>query len=73
METNLKKVIAEVAGMDYRFVDSDMELRDDLGLTDSDIDDILNELEDNLDIEIEDRDVELVYVADMIALIKEYY
>ncbi|WP_113671813.1 acyl carrier protein [Vallitalea guaymasensis] len=66
----IKKILGEFSGMDYKLVTNDMHLKDDLYLDDSDLDDVLNEIEDLFGFEFNDRDAELVYVSDLIAFVK---
>ncbi|GMQ62131.1 hypothetical protein AN2V17_13620 [Vallitalea sp. AN17-2] len=66
----IKKILGEFSGMDYKLVTNDMNLKDDLYLDDSDLDDVLNEIEDLFGFEFNERDTELIYVSDLIAFVK---
>lgn len=67
----IKEMLAEIGGVDYKLITSDMHMKDDLYVDESDIEDILDELEGQLGVEFEDRGRDLIYVADLIAYVKE--
>lgn len=71
MLKTIKKVIAEVAGVSVGDVTGDCSLRDDLDLSDGDIDDIVSEIEEKLDIELYGNDDDFIYVSDIIAYVKQ--
>lgn len=71
MLMTIKKMLGEVAGVDYRTITGDVHMQEDLDLDENDVDDLLNELEDLYGVEFEDRNRELVYVSDLIAYAKE--
>jgi hypothetical protein len=70
MVQTLKKILGEISGVDYRSISNDMHIKDDLYLDENDIEDALNELEDYLGFEFEDRNTNFVYVSDLIAFVK---
>lgn len=67
----IKKLLGEIAGVDFKMIDSDLSLKEDLFLDESDIEDILYELENHFGVEFEDPNRDFVYVADLIAFVKE--
>lgn len=70
MERFLKKLIGEYAEVDPQEVTEDMSLADELYLSEDDIDDILDEMEDILDLEILEDPSELATVADLIDFVR---
>lgn len=70
MERFLKKLIGEYAELDPRELTADMSLADELYLSEDDIDDILDELEDVLEIEILEDPSELATVGDLIDFVR---
>lgn len=71
MLKTIKKVIAEMAGVSVSDVTGDCSLRDDLDLSDRDIDEIISEIEEKLDVELYGNDDDFIYVSDIIAYVKQ--
>lgn len=71
MTKTIKKVIAELTDMEVSRITNDMHLVDDLYLDDDDISDILDELEDRLGFEFENRNYSIEYVSELIAFVME--
>lgn len=71
MTKTIKKVIAELTDMEVSRITNDMHLVDDLYLDDDDISDILDELEDRLGFEFENRNYSIEYVNELIAFVME--
>lgn len=70
MLETIKGILSDFSGVGVKSISHDMHLEDDLYLEESDLDEVLNEIEDQLGFEFEERDNELVYVSDLIALVK---
>lgn len=71
MIKRIKEIISEISGIDTSFITNDMHLKDDLYMDSNDLDEVLSSIEDELDITLDDLEVDLVYVSDLIAYVKE--
>lgn len=70
MLETLKSILSEYSGVGVKAITSDMYLEDDLYIEESDLDEVLNEIEDQLGFEFEERNTKLVYVSDLIMFVK---
>ena len=69
----VKKILAEVSGVDYENISNSTHLFDDLDLNESDIEAVRSELETYYDIEIDNWDNdEVQLVRDVVILVRDH-
>lgn len=66
----IKRILGEYSGINPDLITTDLSFEDDLYLNEDDILEILDEIEEYFQIEFEDKEVSLIYVADLITLVK---
>lgn len=67
----VKKIIAEVSGVDYENISNSTYIYDDLNLDESDMEDVRSEIEAHYDVEIPDWDYdELILVRDVVTSVR---
>lgn len=70
---DVKKIIEQQFGIDAENVEEDMELDEDLNITDLEIEDLITAVEEKYDIKIpEDKTSSFIKVSDLIAYVYEH-
>jgi len=69
----IRQIIEKQFGIDHENIEEDMELDEDLNITDLEIEDLLAAVEDKYDIKIpEDKAASFIKVADLVSYVYEH-